>query len=239
MGKEARPCHNNPVKDVDLLDQGEHEPWPDWLLGAGAARRDLECDFLWQCSTLHAQRIGDVCGMRWSDIAVTGTLSLAAKNRPDAHHPDSPRSGRLLDQTPKTGAERFSSGPHRRPVDAPHAAPAPSGMGDRSGRSDRAPRAQEERRERIARSRVLVGRDGGDQRADAPGDRALRQTARYDGARQGRDPALGRAEQIVKRKTKVKTSAFPLVTHLKSGKRRMLIFRHVRVMSCENGGLCG
>jgi integrase len=73
MGKEARPCQSNPVKDVELLEQGEHEPWPEWLLERALLDKDVQLPVAILYYT--AQRIGDVCRMRWSDIRA-GAIEL-------------------------------------------------------------------------------------------------------------------------------------------------------------------
>ncbi|MBO9579874.1 MAG: tyrosine-type recombinase/integrase [Sphingobium sp.] len=60
---------NDPCLGLEPFDLGEHQPWPEWLiveaLGEDNARVRLAVHLLYYT----AQRIGDVCGMRWSDIA--------------------------------------------------------------------------------------------------------------------------------------------------------------------------
>lgn len=65
-GRKRGHVEANPVRDVDLLDQGEHEPWPDWLLERALLDERVRLPVAMLYFT--AQRIGDVCRMRWSDI---------------------------------------------------------------------------------------------------------------------------------------------------------------------------
>lgn len=57
---------NSPTRDVELLDEGEHEPWPEWLLEKALADQAVQLPVAMLYYT--AQRIGDVCAMRWTDI---------------------------------------------------------------------------------------------------------------------------------------------------------------------------
>jgi integrase len=72
-GRKRGHVQNNPVRDVDLLDQGEHEPWPEWLLLRALDDPDVRLPVSMLYYT--AQRIGDVCRMRWSDVRA-GAIEL-------------------------------------------------------------------------------------------------------------------------------------------------------------------
>lgn len=72
-GRKRNHVKNSPVRDVELLDQGEHEPWPDWLLERALLDERVRLPVAMLYFT--AQRIGDVCGMRWSDIR-NGNIEL-------------------------------------------------------------------------------------------------------------------------------------------------------------------
>lgn len=100
-GRKRGHVTENPVRDVELLDQGEHEPWPDYLLERALfdARVRLPVAMLYYT----AQRIGDVCRMRWSDIrsgCVTLTQQKTGLSLTVPIHRD---LAALLDETPKTG----------------------------------------------------------------------------------------------------------------------------------------
>jgi integrase len=72
-GRKRNHVKANPVKDVELLEQGEHEPWPEWLLERALLDKDVQLPVAILYYT--AQRIGDVCRMRWSDIRA-GAIEL-------------------------------------------------------------------------------------------------------------------------------------------------------------------
>jgi integrase len=111
-GRKRGHVGGNPVKDVDLLDQGEHEPWPEWLLVI--ALRDPSVRLPVAMLYFTAQRIGDVCKMRWADIR-GGAIELKQQKTGLALtipiHAD---LATALDQTPKAGMailQRPSGGP--------------------------------------------------------------------------------------------------------------------------------
>lgn len=58
----------DPCKDVPLFPSVDHEPWPDDLLIAALGDRDANIRLPVALLYFTAQRIGDVCKMRWSDI---------------------------------------------------------------------------------------------------------------------------------------------------------------------------
>jgi integrase len=72
-GRKRGHVEASPVKDVELLEQGEHEPWPEWLVERALSDEDVQLPVAVLYYT--AQRIGDVCRMRWSDIRA-GSIEL-------------------------------------------------------------------------------------------------------------------------------------------------------------------
>jgi integrase len=72
-GRKRGHVQNNPVRDVELLEQGEHEPWPEHLLDRALREPAVQLPVALLYFT--AQRIGDVCRMRWSDIR-NGSIEL-------------------------------------------------------------------------------------------------------------------------------------------------------------------
>lgn len=72
-GRKRGHVQISPVRDVELLEQGEHEPWPDFLLERALQDPAVRLPVAMLYYT--AQRIGDVCGMRWSDIRA-GSIEL-------------------------------------------------------------------------------------------------------------------------------------------------------------------
>lgn len=74
-GRSRRHVSNDPTKNVARLEMGEHEPWPLPILEKALTSSDdllrLSAHLLYYT----AQRIGDVCAMRWSDLHA-GRLSI-------------------------------------------------------------------------------------------------------------------------------------------------------------------
>lgn len=60
--------HVNPVQDIKPFELGSHEPWPDNVLQDALASKDDRVRLSAHLLYYTAQRIGDVCRMRWSDI---------------------------------------------------------------------------------------------------------------------------------------------------------------------------
>lgn len=65
----------DPCKGIDLFDSHDHEPWPQSLLDAALASNDPKISLPVALLYFTAQRIGDVCALRWSDVA-QGYVSL-------------------------------------------------------------------------------------------------------------------------------------------------------------------
>lgn len=111
-GRKRNHVTNNPVRDVELLEQGEHEPWPDWLLEN--ALQDVRVNLPVAMLYYTAQRIGDVSRMRWSDIR-GGAIELRQQKTGLALAvPIHAELAALLDATPKTGLailQRPTGGP--------------------------------------------------------------------------------------------------------------------------------
>lgn len=98
-GRRRQGLTANPVKDVDLLEQGEHEPWPEWLLEE--ALKDGAVQLPVALLYYTAQRIGDVCKMRWTDIREGAIEVEQQKTRTALTIPIHRDLAKLLDRTPK------------------------------------------------------------------------------------------------------------------------------------------
>lgn len=59
----------NPCDGIERLDVGEHEPWPEAVLKAALASPDDRVRLLTHLLYYTAQRLNDVLGMTWGDIA--------------------------------------------------------------------------------------------------------------------------------------------------------------------------
>jgi integrase len=59
---------NDPGRDVEELEMGEHDPWPDHVVTAAKLSSDDRVRLGVHLLLYTAQRIGDVVRMRWTDI---------------------------------------------------------------------------------------------------------------------------------------------------------------------------
>lgn len=65
-GRKRGHVSVKPTEGVELFDEVPHEPWPEWLLAEALADPQVRLPVALLYYT--AQRIGDVCRMRWSDV---------------------------------------------------------------------------------------------------------------------------------------------------------------------------
>jgi integrase len=72
-GRKRGHASVKPTEGVELFDETPHEPWPEWLLEE--ALRDEAVQLPVALLYYTAQRIGDVCRMRWSDVR-DGTITV-------------------------------------------------------------------------------------------------------------------------------------------------------------------
>lgn len=73
MQPGRKHASRNPAVGVPLLDEGEHEPWPDWLVEE--ALSDAKVGAAVALLYFSGQRIGDVVKMQWTDI-VSGMIEV-------------------------------------------------------------------------------------------------------------------------------------------------------------------
>lgn len=62
------PPTTDPTRDVEALEMGEHQPWPEPVLNAALVSDVNRVRLATHLLYYTAQRIGDVVNMRWSDI---------------------------------------------------------------------------------------------------------------------------------------------------------------------------
>jgi integrase len=67
-GRARGHVHNKPAEGIEMLELGEHEPWPDHILEAALSSDKADVRLYAHLLLYTAQRIGDVCRMRWTDI---------------------------------------------------------------------------------------------------------------------------------------------------------------------------
>ena len=66
---------NDPCAGIELFGSTDHQPWPDDLLVAALASADADVRLTVSLLYFTAQRIGDACALRWSDVR-DGFVSL-------------------------------------------------------------------------------------------------------------------------------------------------------------------
>lgn len=98
-GRKYMP--ENPAMDVELFDEGEHDPWPDWLVDA--ALQDERVRFTVGLLYFTGQRIGDVLRMRWSDIRGGVIEVTQEKTGKTLHIPIAADLQDILSEIPKRG----------------------------------------------------------------------------------------------------------------------------------------
>lgn len=72
-GRHREHVTNNPCADVPLFDSKDYPPWPSDLVEAALVHEDAAIRLPIALLYFTAQRIGDVCSMRWGDLR-NGTI---------------------------------------------------------------------------------------------------------------------------------------------------------------------
>lgn len=67
-GRDRGHVTADPAREIGSFDVGEHEPWPEALLDESLASKDATVRLAVAMLYYTAQRIGDVCRLRWTDI---------------------------------------------------------------------------------------------------------------------------------------------------------------------------
>jgi integrase len=101
-GRKRGYVENKPVENVELFDQGEHEPWPQWLIDVALESEDATVRLAVGLLYFTAQRIGDVTQMRWTDVR-EGVIELRQqKTKAEMAIPVHSTLQAILDETPKS-----------------------------------------------------------------------------------------------------------------------------------------
>jgi integrase len=107
-GRKRGHVTAEPTKDVELFDETPHEPWPEWLLEE--ALKDEQVRLPVALLYYTAQRIGDVCRMRWSDVR-DGVIAVTQQKTGKALAiPLHAELAKLLAVAPKEGLTILSRG---------------------------------------------------------------------------------------------------------------------------------
>lgn len=102
-GRKRGHVENDPCRDIDQLDIGEHQPWPETLLTDALAAEDARIRLAVHLLYYTAQRIGDVCAMRWRDVGPGGISITQKKTGKQLLIPIHGDLRALLDATPRRG----------------------------------------------------------------------------------------------------------------------------------------
>lgn len=80
-GRGREHVSNDPCKDIDALEIGEHDPWPQALLDKALVADDPQIRLATHLLYYTALRIGDVLRIRWQDIKDGAITILPQKTR--------------------------------------------------------------------------------------------------------------------------------------------------------------
>jgi integrase len=67
-GRKEELVAIDPIRGIELFPSKDYEPWPDDLLAAALASEDIAIHLPVALLYFTAQRIGDVCSMRWNQV---------------------------------------------------------------------------------------------------------------------------------------------------------------------------
>jgi integrase len=98
-GRKRGHVSVKPTEGVELFDETPHEPWPEWLLEEALKDEAVQLPVALLYYT--AQRIGDVCRMRWSDVRDGAITVTQDKTRKTLAIPFHAELGKILARTPR------------------------------------------------------------------------------------------------------------------------------------------
>lgn len=103
----------DPVRDIEMQDMGEHEPWPEDLVEAALASDNDLVRLGVHLLYFTGQRIGDVCKMRWGDIRDGYIYVKQTKTGKVVEPPLMSELAAELERTPKAGITILTVRPER------------------------------------------------------------------------------------------------------------------------------
>lgn len=112
-GRQNSKASIDPVRDIEMQDMGEHDPWPEDILEAALASDDDLVRLGTHLLYFTGQRIGDVCKMRWGDIRDGSVFVRQTKTKKVVEPPLTAELAAELERTPKTGLRILPIGPDR------------------------------------------------------------------------------------------------------------------------------
>lgn len=102
-GRDRGHASIDPARDIDPFDVGEHDPWPEQVLAAALEAEDRTVRLMVAMLYYTAQRVGDVCRMRWSDIRDGRFYFTQEKTGKDMSVPVHAELLKILEETKRQG----------------------------------------------------------------------------------------------------------------------------------------
>ena len=99
-GKKRELVSINPASDIELHEAKDYEPWPEQLVAEAFESEDRRVRIAVNLLFFTAQRIGDVCRLRWSDIKGGVIFVTQQKTKKDLEIPVHPRLDLILGARP-------------------------------------------------------------------------------------------------------------------------------------------
>lgn len=112
-GRRSDKSTLDPVRDFEMQDMGEHEPWPEDILEAALASDDALVRLGAHLLYFTGQRIGDVCKMRWGDVRGGYVYVKQTKTGKVVEPPLTAELAAELERTKRTGMSILPVGPDR------------------------------------------------------------------------------------------------------------------------------
>jgi integrase len=100
-GRQRGKTESEPAKDIGKLVTGQHEPWPESVLGAALASDNARIRLAVHLLYYTGQRIGDVCALRWGDIRGGEWRIIQQKTGKALQFPVYSALQAVLDETPR------------------------------------------------------------------------------------------------------------------------------------------
>lgn len=102
-GRRQNLTEANPTKDIERMEGGSWEPWPEDVLEAALESEDDTVRLAVHLLYFTGQRIGDVLKMRWGDIRNGRITVVQEKTGKTVEPPILPELQAELDRTPRKG----------------------------------------------------------------------------------------------------------------------------------------
>lgn len=112
-GRQNDKVTIDPVRDFEMQDMGEHDPWPEDVVEAALASDNDLVRLGVHLLYFTGQRIGDVCKMRWGDIRDGSVYVRQTKTDKVVEPPLTAELAAEIERTPRTGIRILSVGPDR------------------------------------------------------------------------------------------------------------------------------